>query len=379
MNLSIFRPEKYTGRFLLLPLVAALLLTACKGSGPQDRASESAEVKLDEWSWLPNSNRHDAELAQIPRDAELELMIPKEQPLTAKSSGWGKVRTGFEFVPTDNKSYAVSGGALLSRLGGIEKKATWGDWDFVYGSARKEQTPMPQWGYTITSGEILLPRSVFVSPPTDAYVENSFEIEAFGDSYVLIHLDPAKGHRLCFLQVGRSQLPTAGFIGTKAEVNGKTLERRADGWYRFNVKGGGQSDSKRMSQASSSLTLEKFSEKADDEADAGASGPTIQMIAPQTTTETPLYVSKFYDFPADSSSQPQGKQPEGKPAQGKPAPRKTGHVSSEGWLAYNPPIQPTDKVAALVNTPKGKMIAGNLLLGYKIDKEERYGFIAWRE
>jgi hypothetical protein len=30
---------------------------------------------------------------------------------------------------------------------------------------------------------------------------------------------------------GGSEFPTVGFIGSKAEVDGKTLERRADGWY----------------------------------------------------------------------------------------------------------------------------------------------------
>lgn len=37
--------------------------------------------------------------------------------------------------------------------------------------------------------------------------------------------------RLCFLRQRGRQIPTAGYMGTKAEGNGKILERKADGWY----------------------------------------------------------------------------------------------------------------------------------------------------
>ena len=84
----------------------------------------------------------------------------------------------------------------------------------------------------MTAGELILPRSLFADPPTNIFVQNSFEIESFGDKYVLIHLDPAKSHRLCFLENDGAKIPTAGYIGSKAEVGGTILERKVDGWYR---------------------------------------------------------------------------------------------------------------------------------------------------
>jgi hypothetical protein len=353
--LEIFRPEGNTGRRLVLGIAAVLLLTGCKGSAPSNPSRQAADTKLDEWSWLPGSSKHEADVAQISKDAELELFIPKDDPLASKSVGWGKVGTAFNFIPTEKKSYVVSGGALVSKIGAIEKKAKWGDWDFVQDAAHPQHV---SWGHSLTSGEVLLPRAIFVSIPTDAVVQNSFEIEAFGDTYVLIRLDPAKGHRLCFLQVGRLQLPTAGYVGTKAEVDGKILERKTDGWYL---------SSKKMSQPSSSTNLDGIYAKGDDKPDSGiGGGPSIMILDNKITTENPIYSSKNLEFPLDSEKQDSGK-------------RKQEYIQSEGWLAYSPPISASDKKAALIDTPKGRMIAGNGLLAYKIDNERRWGFFPWKE
>lgn len=350
---------------VLTSLVAAFLLIGCKSSAPIRPSQQTADDKLTEWSWLPASHGHDAELAQLPKDADFQMYIPKDEPLATKSTGWGKVGASFEFLPIEKKSYEVLGGTLVSKVGAIEKKAKWGDWDFVYESARKEQIPRPHWGYCLTSGEVLLPRTVFLSPPSDAYVENSFEIESFGDSYVLLHLDPAKAHRLCFLQAGRLQLPTAGYIGTKAEIGGKILLRKNDGWYSSNVKADGTIDSQRMSQANSSVDLKQVYAKAEDKPDVGSGGgPTMMILSEKTTTDNPLFVSKDFDFLVNSEN---------------PGQPRRGYVQSEGWLAYSPPISASDKKAALVTTPQGRMIAGNLLLAYKIDRERRWGFIDWKE
>jgi hypothetical protein len=219
-----------------ITIIAAFAVIVLSGCGRSDSTTTKAdtkvsEQKLDKSSWLPKTSKHDAEVAQIPKNTQILFFIPKDEPLDAESVGYGmKIDPYFNMTPIDKKSYIVKGGALVSKLGPIEKKAKWGDWDFVYEDA--SHTKKAGWGECLTSGEILLPRNwCEEAPPTNFIVQNSFEIESFGDDYVLIHLDPTKGHRLCFIRSGVSQAPTAGYIGSKAEVDGKTLERKADGWY----------------------------------------------------------------------------------------------------------------------------------------------------
>jgi hypothetical protein len=201
------------------------------GTKPAQSAdTKVSEQKLDMWPWLSKTSKHDAEVAQIPKNTQIEIFIPKDEPLNAESVGYGmKIDPYGNLTPIDKKSYIVKGGALVSKLGPIEKKAEWGDWDFVYEDA--SHTKKAGWGECLTSGEILLPRNWYGGVPTNFIVQNSYEIESFGDDYVLIHLDPTKGHRLCVFKSGVPHALTAGYIGSKAEVDGKTLERKADGWY----------------------------------------------------------------------------------------------------------------------------------------------------
>jgi hypothetical protein len=220
---------------LTLGLSIALLLVGCGQSTSPGQSGQSADSKvsnqkLDKWSWLPKTTKHDAEVAQIPKGAEVGFSIPKDEPLDAESVDYGmKIDPYGNLTPIDKKSYIVKGGAFVSKLGPIEKKAKWGDWDFVYEDV--SHTKKVGWGECLTSGEILLPRNWCEEAPTNFIVQNSFEIESFGEDYVLIHLDPTKGHRLCFIKSGGARAPTAGYIGSKAEVDGKTFERKADGWY----------------------------------------------------------------------------------------------------------------------------------------------------
>jgi len=215
-------------------LTVSLLATGCGKSSLSGTSGQAAASKpviaLDEWSWLPPTTKHDAEVAQIPKDSTIEFSIPENEPLkTDSGGGWGGISDNGEFVPRDKKSYYVRGGALVSNVGPVKRKAEWGDWDFVYADADLKQHA--GWGNALTSGELILPRKVFLDIPADKFVQNSFEIESFGDRFVLIRLDPAKGHRLVFLKSGGSQVPTAGYVGSKAEVGGKILERKLDGWY----------------------------------------------------------------------------------------------------------------------------------------------------
>ena len=221
-------------RNLTLVLTLALFAAGCsRSSGPENAGQGTvakSAMQLDEWSWLPMTPTHDEEVSKIPKDAAINFSIPENEPVrTDSGGGWGGISSSGEFVPRDKKSYFVRGGALVSMVGPVKRKAKWGDWDFVYADADLKQHA--GWGNALTSGELILPRNQFLNIPADKFVQNSFEIESFGDRFVLIRLDPAKGHKLVFLKSGDSQIPTAGYIGSKAEVGGEILERKSDGWY----------------------------------------------------------------------------------------------------------------------------------------------------
>lgn len=222
MNIQV----EFVARHLLALLLVGTI-TACSGT--------QAPAVLDKWSWLPVTHTHDAEAARIPRDAALSLFIPKDDPLEAGSDGgWGGIDTFGNFTPTDRKSYVVKGGSLVSKIGPIERRAKFGDWDVLYSDAARTQRA--GWGNCLTSGEILVPRETFADPSADLYAQNSFAIETFGPTYLLVRLDPARKHKLCFLEQGGGQMLTAGVLGSKAEVGTRVLERRADGWYAGDVR-----------------------------------------------------------------------------------------------------------------------------------------------
>ncbi len=144
---------------LAITIATAIAFIGCKQTSPGQFAdSRAPETKLTEWSWLQNSGKHDAEIAQIPKDAEFDLFIPEKEPLVTTSFGWGWVDNFFNFTPAEKKSGSVVSGTLISRIGTYEKKAKWGDWDFVDDSARIEHKG---WGYSLTNGEVLLPKETF--------------------------------------------------------------------------------------------------------------------------------------------------------------------------------------------------------------------------
>lgn len=216
-----------SARHRIVGAMVLFIVTACSGSG--------APSVLDKWSWLPASHAHDAEAARIPKDAVSSFFIPPDDPLTTGSEGgWGGIDTFGNFTPTDRKSYVVKGGSVVSQLGPVERKAKFGDWDVFYADAGRQKRA--GWGNCLTSGEVLLPREAFADPAPDLYGQNSFAIETFGPTYLLIRLDPARKHKLCFLERGGGQALTAGILGSKADVGGRVLERRIDGWYDGDVR-----------------------------------------------------------------------------------------------------------------------------------------------
>lgn len=235
--------EIHPPRFrLMLPvivrLILAVLLVLGGGCGRNDGAAghpgeaagekqtNPAPIKLTEWSWLPASAANSAEVAAIPAGANLALFIPETQPRKTHSEAPGGIDENLNFVPTVRRSLVVDGGALVSKLGPITKNAHWGDWNEAWSDPSHKSRF--GWGYCVTAGEVILPRSAFEHQPSNRYAQNAYEIQPFGDKFVLIRLDPAKAHRLCWLDGGGT---TAAWIGSKAEVNGNVLERRADGWY----------------------------------------------------------------------------------------------------------------------------------------------------
>lgn len=204
-------------------------------SGTRGPVASAKDSPLDDSSWLPKNSRYSEEAGRIPEGAELVTMIPKDEPLSQK--GTMKITENFELYPDPENRTAVSisGGALVSKVGEVEKKAIFRDWDFLYEDSAFTK-PMTKWGPCLTSGQLLVERSAFTNSAEGVFARNFFVAESFGDRYVLITLDPAKGHRLCYLQSRGGHVFTGGLAGTRAEVDGRTLEKRADGWHLAKVE-----------------------------------------------------------------------------------------------------------------------------------------------
>jgi hypothetical protein len=339
-------------------LALAFVLCGCKTTSRSVLSGESASTtnasaELGEWSWLAGPNSLDSTIASVTNTSELVLEIPKADPLVSKSIGWGKINTLLNFVPVNNSSYSVFGGALDSSVGTFTRRAKWGGWNFIFDPVSKAEIG---WGDTITDGEVILPREAFLSAPSDAYADNSFEVEAFGTKFILIRIDPSKGEHLCFQRLGRLQIPTAGYIGTKITIAGKQLERKTDGWYSGWLK---------VSRSGGMTTTRQLFERAQLLPDSAGEGGSIKVLSKDITTDRPLYLGKNLEFPMANSDENE-----------KPA--KMEFVMSEGFIANNP-AQPSGRDSAMVETPDGSRLAGSDNILYKINEEKRWGYLNWRE
>ena len=187
------------------------------GCGGEERAEGPDGASV---SWPPRSGRHDAAAASIPPDAKARITMYVEE-------------TGDRILGSDGRFWPVEGssaeGTCTTRAGEIEKTAKASRVGFVYADASKAKKV----GYAVvlTEGEMIVPIELFAKPPKDRYVENSYACEDFGDRHLLIRLDPARGHGLHVIKTGGGWWVTAGFAGTRAEVEGVVLKRRLDGWY----------------------------------------------------------------------------------------------------------------------------------------------------
>ncbi len=122
------------------PLAVVVILVALASMGCREAPRPSAPPSAlatpktyGKFDWLPNSVP--ASTPPIPKDAHFTIQIPKNDPLKGKSSGWGVIDTNGNLLLKEKKDYVVSGGSLITRLGPLEKRATYGDWDFVYQDA----------------------------------------------------------------------------------------------------------------------------------------------------------------------------------------------------------------------------------------------------
>lgn len=187
-----------------IAMAAFYALSGCSPHGNQKsilsggNEINSPPAQLTKWSWLPPSTAHAAEVATIPPGAKLALFVPATRPIRTHSDALGGIDSDLNFIPTGKNSLVVDGGALVSQLGPITKTAEWGGWDeFWSDAAHKSRFG---WGYCVTAGEVVFSRKVFEHPPSNRYARNAFDIEAFGDQYVLVRVDSAKFQHLCWLE-----------------------------------------------------------------------------------------------------------------------------------------------------------------------------------
>jgi len=176
--------------------------------------------------WPPCTGKNDQEAATIPTGAK------------SYAAGAGEIRYGGSLVLSNSgngimlpieKEFEINSGTFVSGIGTIQRKASFTDWAYIYKDQSRQEKV--NWGPCLTQGEIVFPISIFENAPDNMFVENHFEAEDFGKKHILIRLNPAKDHRLCMIFARDGLHTTAGYMGTKMELAGKTVERGKDGWY----------------------------------------------------------------------------------------------------------------------------------------------------
>lgn len=213
---------------------------------------------------FPPATGNNDELAATLEGATLNLQILKESQLSF--SGEQELGPG-QFIPIAG-SFTVSGGEVVSKIGSVEKRATFGSWSPIKNAAGR----VIGYGFDLTSGEVVLPNVFLSVPPSELRVTNSYEAEDLGADYSLITLDPTKKHRLTVQyliadgqgmfgslrsSVSRATVSgaillsphekllspteldestgflamTASCIGTRVRSGSEVFERREDGWY----------------------------------------------------------------------------------------------------------------------------------------------------
>lgn len=183
------------------------------------------------WS-PPPTTQQELGADRLPDDAKYSARVPQDDPIT--ENGATVLGLDGEFWPQEG-SFSTRG-ALVTKLGPVEKRAQYTSWDFIY----SDVTEMGKsgWARCLTKGELFLAKRYLQDTPSDAYIENNFYAETVGKDHILVRLDPSKNNRLCIKHTRRSFWPTIGVVGTKIETTQGVVHRRYDGWYRGTEKVG---------------------------------------------------------------------------------------------------------------------------------------------
>jgi hypothetical protein len=142
-------------KYILLLVTASMVLAGCGGKN---------DTKIEKWSWLPKTAKRDAEIAQVPNGAQIYFSMGEPLESNAGSGFQFPDASHTRFIPAEKEPSSFVRGSLISKLGSVTKEAKWGDWDFVFADAAHREKA--GWGHSLTSGEILLPRKVFLDPLT---------------------------------------------------------------------------------------------------------------------------------------------------------------------------------------------------------------------
>jgi hypothetical protein len=141
--------------------------------------------------WPPRLHRLDERAASLPASAALEWKIDSDKPL-----GWsGNMNLkDRRFLPVSGR-FEVEGGVLVSRLGNMVKRATFGAWAPVRKSAVDPETI--GWGPCLVKGEVIVPNVFLAKESAGVWVENRYEVEDLGERHSLIRLRVGEEDRLC--------------------------------------------------------------------------------------------------------------------------------------------------------------------------------------
>jgi len=245
---------------LVKKMILVILLAAWSvanvgcGSGPSEEQAKGGLIKME---CPPRTGENDQIASTLTQSDTLSHSISQNE--SVQYSGFLTLN-GRTPIPAQS-SINVSGGVFVSKVGIVEKKARFGSWDYIYTDS--SCSTVVGYGPCLTEGDVIVSALCESHPPRDRFVENSFEAVDFGQSLTLIHLDAAKGHRLC-LMLGSSYFDdgrrwfgtatkaihsaqiygrcdqtegeyvnvlTAHYAGARVLLHGVSLERRIDGWY----------------------------------------------------------------------------------------------------------------------------------------------------
>lgn len=166
---------------------------------------------------------------------ELVLEVSAEDSIKYK----GFLRPqNFEWLPWREEatwSQDVTTGCLVSRVGKLEKRARFKAVGLVFFDAGRARALCRT--LVLTEGELLIPNPLLLEEVPGVYVENDYDLEAFGSALTLIRLHAGRSALGVVEQADQGLFITAGCPGTRVHVlEGMTYERRDDGWYADGVR-----------------------------------------------------------------------------------------------------------------------------------------------